>query len=109
MILVDPLTKYDAETTRGLPGRLWCHMISDTSEAELHAFAKRIGLRPEWAQLRPAASAAHYDLTPSRRARAVRLGAVEVTSRELALRNFDGLRRRTAALALQLRTEDGNG
>lgn len=106
MILVDALTKYDAETTRGLPGRRWCHMVSDTSEEELHAFARRVGMRREWAQLRPRASAAHYDLTPSRRARAVRLGAVEVTGRELVLRNFDGLRRRGL---LATAKEAGNG
>jgi hypothetical protein len=69
-------------------------MVSDVDEAELHAFAARIGLRRAWAQLRPQASAAHYDLTPRRRALAVQLGAVEVTSRELVLRNFDGLARR---------------
>ena len=69
-------------------------MVSDTSEEELHAFAARIGLKREWAQLRPKASAAHYDLTPRRRAMAVKLGAVEVTGRELVTRNFDGLRRR---------------
>lgn len=94
MILVDPLTSYSAARTRGLPGRCWCHMVSDEGEAELHAFAARIGLRRSWAQLRPEASAAHYDLTPARRATAVRLGAVEVTMRELATRNYDGARRR---------------
>ena len=93
-ILVDDLITYSAEMTRGLPGRRWCHMVSDISEEELHAFAKRIGLKREWAQLRPTASTAHYDLTPSRRLRARRLGAVEVTSRELVARNYDGLRRR---------------
>jgi Protein of unknown function (DUF4031) len=94
MILVDGITNYGAALTRGLPSRRWCHMVSDTSEEELHAFAARIGLRREWAQLRPKASAAHYDLTPERRVRAVKLGAVEVTGRELVARNFDGLRRR---------------
>ena len=94
MILVDALTDYPASMTRGLPSKRWCHMVSDTSEEELHAFAARIGLKRSWAQLRPKASAAHYDLTPSRRAEAVRCGAVEVTSRELVARNYDGLRRR---------------
>lgn len=94
MILVDGISTYPASMTRGLPGRQWCHMISDTSEEELHAFAARIGLTREWAQLRPKASAADYDLTPSRRAKAVATGAIEVTARELVLRNYDGLRRR---------------
>lgn len=96
MILVDPITSYPPEMTRGLPGRRWCHMVSDTSEEELHAFAERIGMKREWFQSREngKASAAHYDLTPPRRVRAVALGAVEVTSRELVMRNYDGLRRR---------------
>lgn len=92
MILVDPIVEYSAAATRGLPSRRWCHMVSDDGEAELHAFAARIGLRRAWAQSSPA----HYDLTPSRRARAVALGAQEVTSRELARRNYDGMTRRRA-------------
>lgn len=94
MILVDGITSYDAGLTRKLPSQRWCHMVSDTSEEELHTFAERIGLKRAWAQLRPRASAAHYDLTPRRRALALKLGAIEVTSRELVARNFDGLRRR---------------
>lgn len=94
MILVDGLIAYSAELTRGLPSRTWCHMVSDTSEAELHAFAARIGLKRAWAQLRPRASAAHYDLTPRRRAIALQLGAVEVTARDLVERNYDRARRR---------------
>lgn len=94
MILVDGIRNYGADLTRGLPSRSWCHMVSDRDLYELHAFAARIGLRRAWAQLRPRASAAHYDLTPARRATAVRLGAVEVSSRELVVRNFDGLLRR---------------
>lgn len=94
MILVDALTTYPASMCRGLPGRQWCHMVSTDSEAELHAFAERLGMRRRWAQLRPKASAAHYDLTPSRRTLAVQLGAKEVTGRELVTENFDGLQKR---------------
>jgi len=93
-ILVDGITPYPADMTRGLPGRNWCHMVSDAGEEELHAFAARIGLKRAWFQCRPKASAAHYDLVPSKRVLAVKLGAVEVTSRELVARNYDGLRRR---------------
>lgn len=94
MILVDGIRRYGAERTGSLPSSRWCHMVSDASEEELHAFAARIGCKRSWAQLRPAASAAHYDLTSARRALAVKLGAVEVTARELVTRNFDGLLRR---------------
>lgn len=94
MILVDPPVTYPPEMTRRLRYKTWSHMVSDVSEEELHAFAAKLGLRREWAQLRPKASAAHYDLIPSKRALAVRLGAIEVTARELVMRNYDGLRRR---------------
>ena len=94
MILVDDLVDYGPELTRGLPSHRWCHMVSDESLEELHAFAAQIGLRRSWAQLRPKASSAHYDLTPPRRERAIALGATAVTSRELCARNHDGLRRR---------------
>src|SRR4029079_5049014 len=88
VILVDPITRYPASMCRGLPGRDWCHMVSDTSEEELHAFAARIGCQRSWFQ-GPPRHRAHYDLTPSRRARAVALGAVEVTSRDLVQRTYD--------------------
>jgi len=98
MIYVDGATQYPDEMTRGVPARLrtakWCHMVSDTSEEELHAFAASLGLKRQWAQLRPKSSAAHYDLTATKRALAVKLGAVEITSRELVRVNFDGLTRR---------------
>jgi len=93
MILVDGLITYSARITRGLPSRTWCHMVSDASKAELHDFAARIGLRRSWAQLRPQASAAHYDLLPFRRALAVKLGAIEVTRHDLVVRNYDRIRR----------------
>lgn len=90
MILVDPLREH----ATSLRWKTWCHMVSTVDEAELHAFAARLGLKREWAQLRPKASAAHYDIIASKRPRAVALGAIEVTGRTLALANFDGLRRR---------------
>lgn len=89
-ILVDSCTTYDTE----LRFKEWCHMVSDTSGDELEEFARRIGLNPAWSQRRPKASCHHYDLVPAKRAIAVCYGAVEVTSRELALRNYDGLTRR---------------
>lgn len=96
MILVDGITKYPAEMTKGLPGSNWCHMVSDTSADELHAFAQLIGLKRAWFQdrLGGKSSADHYDLTLLRRAKAVKLGAVEVTSTELVTRNYDGLTKR---------------
>jgi len=69
-------------------GRLWCHMVSDTSLAELHAFARWLGV-PE-----RGFGGDHYDLTEEARALAIEEGAIAVTSREVivALRAA-GLRR----------------
>lgn len=58
---------------------LMCHMIADTPD-ELHAMAQRVGLRRSWFQDH---SVPHYDVSKSRRALAVDLGAKEITSREL--------------------------
>ncbi len=55
---------------------IMCHMWADT-EAELHAFAERLGLRRAWFQEPPKARWKHYDICRSKRALAVKLGAVE--------------------------------
>ena len=91
MILVDSITEYAAP---GLRYNRWSHLVSTTGETELHAFAARLGLRRDWAQLRPNASAAHYDITPPKRAIALRLGACEVVGRILVRLNYDGFTRR---------------
>lgn len=57
-------------------GEKWCHMWAD-SDDELLAFADRLGLRRSWHQTPPHASWSHFDLAPTRRARALRLGAIE--------------------------------
>jgi hypothetical protein len=59
------------------------HLMSDTMDvAELHAFAKRIGLRRHWFQNHPVHP--HYDLlTPRMREKAVTAGAKIMTSVEL--------------------------
>jgi hypothetical protein len=70
-------------------GRRWSHLASDTSYAELHAFAARLGLPPR------AFDGDHYDLAEDRYDDALTAGAVPVTSRAIvvALRAA-GLRRR---------------
>ncbi|WP_194918201.1 DUF4031 domain-containing protein [Catenulispora rubra] len=80
-------------TVGGLNAR-WSHLIADDA-AELHAFADRLGLRREWFQdptvngkpkAAPGTRAAenwHYDVTASKRAQAIRLGAVAVSYRDL--------------------------
>jgi hypothetical protein len=60
-----------------------CHMFADTDD-ELHAMAEKIGMKRAWSQEmdHPRQYAHHYDLVGSRRSRAVKEGAVEVTFRE---------------------------
>lgn len=75
MIIIDPL--FYCPGPRGC--NYWSHMTSDTGDwDELHTFAKKIGLKRERFQ------GNHYDLMPKRRIAAVKLGAKEVTARELA-------------------------
>ena len=75
MILVDNIRRH--------PSGWWCHMVSDRSVEELHAFAAEVGLRREWFQDGPRP---HYDLRPSTRRLAVAKGAEEVDARVLVRR-----------------------
>ena len=70
-------------TIRGREDR-WSHLLAD-DEQELHALARQLGI-PERGFQRHRRSAAlnHYDLPESYRARAVELGAVPITWREMA-------------------------
>ncbi|MDP9022269.1 MAG: DUF4031 domain-containing protein [Actinomycetota bacterium] len=61
-------------------GTEWCHLTAD-SRQELHAFAQQLGVRRSWFQDDPVTW--HYDLTPQQRTRAVRLGASELSRREM--------------------------
>lgn len=72
-----------------------CHLFTDTLALEdLHAVAAAIGMRRAWFQDKR--SAPHYDLTPSRRAAAIAVGAVEVDRRRAV--EIWRARRLTAAL-----------
>ncbi len=69
-------------------GRLWCHLVSDQSFEELHAFAALVGI-PERGFHRD-----HYDVPESHRAVVVTAGAIEVSSKILVARiTAAGLRR----------------
>jgi hypothetical protein len=65
----------------GFGRMVMCHMWADTL-AELHAMADAIGMKREWFQ---PLSFPHYDVSLSRRAVAVELGAVQVDRREGSL------------------------
>ena len=86
-VYVDPPVEYAREPL-GYVGRArararWCHMIAD-SVGELHAMAERLGLRPRWFQ--SDRYGGHYDLVPTKRDLAIRLGAVAVTRRQLGVK-----------------------
>jgi hypothetical protein len=70
-------------------GRLWSHLISDTSVEELHDFADRVGIP------RRAFDGDHYDVPDLRFEECLAAGAQQCRSRELvAMLNAAGLRRR---------------
>ena len=71
-VYVDPLFDHGGSATFRL--RRSCHMYADTLE-ELHAMAEQIGMKRAWFQNKT--KLPHYDLVPSRRVKAVRLGAIE--------------------------------
>lgn len=54
---------------------IMCHMVADTPE-ELKAMAEKIGVQLKWFQ--GGASAPHFDIAKSKRALALKAGAVEV-------------------------------
>jgi muramoyltetrapeptide carboxypeptidase len=73
-------------------GRVWSHLASDTSYAELHRFAQSLGI-PQRGFDRD-----HYDIPAERYDAVVAAGAVPVSSRELIARLLAaGLRRRKAS------------
>lgn len=61
-------------------GRRWCHLVSDDSYDELHAFVAGLGIP------RRAFQGDHYDIPEEHRPAVVAAGAAEVTSRELLRR-----------------------
>ena len=59
-------------------GKMYCHLFADTKE-ELHTFAAKLGLKRHWFQNDKRLP--HYDISPLKRAKAVKLGAKEVDRR----------------------------
>lgn len=68
-IYVDRLRRY--------PGKMheWAHLVSDESMEELHAFAKRIGMKAQWFQ------GDHYDVQTTMHWKAQQAGAILVDTR----------------------------
>lgn len=76
---VDPL--FRTKPSRQWPYTQARHLVCDTTD-ELLSLARRIGLKPDWIQDR-ASKWEHFDLTPAKRLKAIKLGAREVTRREM--------------------------
>ena len=93
-VYVDPLFTMESRNPQAFRvgarnDHRWCHLFADTEE-ELRVLAEKIGMRRSWFQL-SRRDLGHYDLTPGRRAAAIRAGAVEVT-REQAVEIWDRTR-----------------
>lgn len=90
MVYVDELFKGFSDDRRAaLVGKrndnMWCHMWCVGPVDELHALAKKIGLKQEWFQNHK--HTPHYDLTPKRREAALKAGAEEFPARQWAIWN----------------------
>lgn len=68
------------------------YLVSTESEEELHAFAGKLGLKRSWLQSKGyGIRHPHYDLTtPAIVAKAIEMGAEEVTPRDLVRRAWWG-------------------
>lgn len=77
MIYVDELRHYP--NTPWADGRA-CHLVSDLSRLELVSFAQALGCREAWLQDR-VGQVLHFDLAPSKRRRAVGMGAMSCDRR----------------------------
>lgn len=61
-------------------GKKWCHLVSDVSYDELHAFADRTGIP------RGGFQGDHYDIAEEYRSELIECGAVVTDSRDLVRR-----------------------
>lgn len=72
------MTVYVDDMKAAFGRMIMCHMIGDT-EDELHRMAQAIGVARKWYQ------GDHYDVSLGCRAKAVKLGAAEITWREAGM------------------------
>ncbi len=84
--------------------RRWCHVVSDTSVSELHAFAFTLGISERGFH------GDHYDVPEDYRPMAVAAGAVPVSSRELVRRlRAAGMRLSPAQRRVRVANGDSSG
>jgi len=89
------MTVYVDDMKAAFGRMVMCHMLADTDD-ELHAMADIIGVSRKWWQSPAKTSGSHYDIALSKRAIAVKNGAVEITIRQAAAMN--SMRRATGQL-----------
>jgi len=81
---------FRAQARVGRISARWSHLTCGPFDdpAELHEFADRIGLRRSWYQGPPGHPwpRCHYDVTETKRAEAIKAGAVPISWRELGRR-----------------------
>lgn len=65
---------------------LMCHMIADTTE-ELIQMAIKIGVKVKWIQ-HPGTNKEHFDICKSKRDKAIKYGAKEITSKDIVRLKF---------------------
>ncbi|WP_336334672.1 DUF4031 domain-containing protein [Pseudomonas putida] len=71
------MTVYVDDMNAGFGRMKMCHMFADTT-AELLSMADKIGVQRKWIQ-HPGTIKEHFDICLSKRAKAVGMGAVEIT------------------------------
>ena len=82
-VYVDRLIDYTGRTDWPKWRRKWwCHMTAD-SETELRAFGARLGLNPSWIEYPTDPARVHFNVQSSFRTKAIELGAIEITSRQM--------------------------
>jgi hypothetical protein len=94
-VYVDQIIDYGDAVKSRLGHSKWCHMTADT-QPELHEAAEAIGLRRAWFQNKDGITW-HYDIVPSKRALAIRNGAISVDYTKMA--ELIGSRRAEAKMA----------
>jgi len=85
MVYVDYLFQFESIDPEALRvgkrhGHKWCHMWADSLD-ELIKFALSIGMKREWLQ-NEFGKFPHFDLVPTRRIRALKKGAQELSLKE---------------------------
>jgi hypothetical protein len=87
MIFVDEIRRYGDGRERAPFQDGSCVLTTDGDESELHEFARRLGLHPDHFEPRVGSLRfPHYQITPSKRAYALALGATYRPTRELIAR-----------------------